>query len=447
MIIQYSSPSTPDKRGNLHIGSGRLSVCFSAHRLNDAEPDPNVTRVGQNVLMHDGRWHRGTFGIDQHLPLLRMHWNHAPETEQTGYSQRLNTKAGLLETRSGQNRPRVASNYHQGHTDTMGFAFDGRKISSVLVSPFYTWTTCYYEWIKAQAQAVWQVNASCWRTSILLSTAASFFLSIKSPETSIKDTDIPMGDFFESTKRAWEFSIGTVTCILPGCKTQNPFHYEIHNAAYTARMALVAAQVTGDHDRTHAPSLPVILWSAKFYTSALRRRHNELWGLHIALSMGQNEFLPQNTSAHFFRRITSSCRTANLSPAAHSPHGRHTMKNHFYGRIGPSVPCWSRNLECKHPVAIGVSRSTARNTLSSCRLMPSSRYKSTLRPDRRIRTATRLLPQRPETDWPLTEFSRKSRAHKSPTMKTSRFMNLPEFGNHTKRPAYSYTFRLCLADF
>lgn len=423
MILRSSAPPAPGKRVNLHIGSGRLGASFSAHGLMDAEADPNVTRVGQTVLMHGGHWHRGVFGIDQHVPLLRLHWDHAPETGQAGYSQRLDTDSGLLETVLGPSGPRIAATCHPGYPDIIGFALEGRRIRDVLVSPLRTWITCYGERIKAPPHAGWQGSAKRWRTTLRLGTAASdvsihlegnaravsdkgrlrisfgrgparIFLSIESPETPLKKANFPTGDFFESAARAWkmasphpviktddprlqqlaknslhhlmcayapteecppppmgwtgnawghhfpqdlsyihpvflmlgrydiakgivgfyasrlaqmeeatqriyrlpgtmwawEFPIGTETRILPDGKAPNPFQYEIHNAAYPARMALETALATRDHDWARTSALPVILGSAQFYTAALRRGRDGRWGIRIKPSMGQDEF-------------------------------------------------------------------------------------------------------------------------------------------------------------
>lgn len=107
----------------------------------------------------------------------------------------------------------------------------------------------------------------------------------------------------ESTRRiyglpgamwAWEFPIGENTRILPDGKAPNPFHYEIHNAAYPARMALETALALRDDQWSRQLALPVILGSAEFFTAALKRGRDGLWGIHVRPSMGQDEFGGEN---------------------------------------------------------------------------------------------------------------------------------------------------------
>lgn len=93
---------------------------------------------------------------------------------------------------------------------------------------------------------------------------------------------------------AWEFPIGADTVILPDGKAPNPFQFELHNAAYPARMAAETARFTKDREWGRAVAWPVVLESARFYSSVLKRGRDGLWGLHVKPSMGQDEFGGEN---------------------------------------------------------------------------------------------------------------------------------------------------------
>lgn len=93
---------------------------------------------------------------------------------------------------------------------------------------------------------------------------------------------------------AWEFPIGADTRILPDGRAPNPFQFEIHNAAYPARMAAETARHLGDRDWGRAVAWPVVLASARFYASVLKRGRDGLWGLHVKPSMGQDEYGGEN---------------------------------------------------------------------------------------------------------------------------------------------------------
>lgn len=94
------------------------------------------------------------------------------------------------------------------------------------------------------------------------------------------------------TMWAWEFPIGPDSHILPN-GASNPFQYEIHNAAYPARMAYETARQNGDAAWTREVAWPVVRESARFYASVLRR-DGATWGLHVSPSMGQDEYGGEN---------------------------------------------------------------------------------------------------------------------------------------------------------
>jgi hypothetical protein len=429
MIERLQWPAAPGKRVNLYLGSGRIGACFGAGGLMDSESDPNAVRVGETVLMHAAHWHRGIFGIDQQVPLARVHWDEACKEVSTEYSQRLDPERGLLETcfKAGKTAADVKVCCHPQARDFMGFSFAGRNLPDVWISPLRTWKTCYGEDVRAPGAGAWTHNG-CWLGRIRLGTADSalaVWIDGAAKATQVagrlritlgkggatvllgaaawSDREslmaaVPKSDFFQSAARAWrkrwsgirfghadprlqrlgengihqllcsygpdlqcppppmgwtgnawghhfpqdlsyihpvflklglhdiamaqvgfyasridqmedatrriyrkpgtmwawEFPIGPDTRILPDGSAPNPFQYEIHNAAYPARMALETAQATGDREWARLVALPVILGSAAFLTACLRRGRDGLWGIHIKPSMGQDEFGGEN---------------------------------------------------------------------------------------------------------------------------------------------------------
>lgn len=89
---------------------------------------------------------------------------------------------------------------------------------------------------------------------------------------------------------AWEFPIGADTVILPDGRAPNHFQFELHNAAYPARMAAETAAQVSDLEWSRAFAWPVVRESARFYASVLQRGRDGLWGMCVTPSMGQDEF-------------------------------------------------------------------------------------------------------------------------------------------------------------
>ncbi|MBC8009561.1 MAG: hypothetical protein H7067_05650, partial [Burkholderiales bacterium] len=125
---------------------------------------------------------------------------------------------------------------------------------------------------------------------------------------------------------AWEFPIGGDTVILPDGQTPNPFQFELHNAAYPARMAAETARHLGDRDWTQAVAWPVVHESARFYASVLKRGRDNLWGMRVKPSMGQDEFGGENApdylcalfaAEYTLRTALRLAREFGLRPPAH----------------------------------------------------------------------------------------------------------------------------------
>ena len=87
----------------------------------------------------------------------------------------------------------------------------------------------------------------------------------------------------------WEFPIGGGTELLAK-EVPNVYQFEIHNAAYPARMAYETALHLHDADWTRDVALPVIRGSAEFYASHLEREANGRYSLNVTPSMSQDEF-------------------------------------------------------------------------------------------------------------------------------------------------------------
>lgn len=87
---------------------------------------------------------------------------------------------------------------------------------------------------------------------------------------------------------AWEYPIGPETQMLAD-GAPNPFQYEIHNAAYPARMARETAQYLNEPVWAREVAWPIILESARFFASVCRREQDGTWGIFVEPSMGQDE--------------------------------------------------------------------------------------------------------------------------------------------------------------
>lgn len=77
-------------------------------------------------------------------------------------------------------------------------------------------------------------------------------------------------------------------------ETPEEFQYQIHNAAYPAKMALETALALGDADWARAVALPVVCASAEFYASVLTREPSGAWGIRVVPASGQDEYGGRN---------------------------------------------------------------------------------------------------------------------------------------------------------
>jgi hypothetical protein len=91
---------------------------------------------------------------------------------------------------------------------------------------------------------------------------------------------------------SWEFPIG------PGARlfrpedggAPNAFQYELHNAAYPARMAIDTAAAIGDARWTRDIAWPIVRESARFLASLATAEADGTYSLFATPSMGQDEF-------------------------------------------------------------------------------------------------------------------------------------------------------------
>ena len=88
---------------------------------------------------------------------------------------------------------------------------------------------------------------------------------------------------------AWEFPIGRGGGALAH-GAPNVYQFEIHNAAYPARMALETARTLKDEKWTAEVAAPVVRASAEFYASHLTRGDDGRWSLAVTPSMSQDEY-------------------------------------------------------------------------------------------------------------------------------------------------------------
>lgn len=87
---------------------------------------------------------------------------------------------------------------------------------------------------------------------------------------------------------AWEFPIGPRSELLKD-GTPNWFQFEIHNAAYPARMARETAQHLRDPRWAVECAWPLVCEAARFFGSIMQRDSDGAWGLQVKPSMGQDE--------------------------------------------------------------------------------------------------------------------------------------------------------------
>jgi hypothetical protein len=90
---------------------------------------------------------------------------------------------------------------------------------------------------------------------------------------------------------AWEYPIGDRPFML-GAKPGEPswYQYEIHNAAYPARMAYETLFYIDDDNWKRNTAWPIIIESARFLDSGLKKEAHGKWSLYITPSSGQDEF-------------------------------------------------------------------------------------------------------------------------------------------------------------
>ncbi|MFW6161206.1 MAG: hypothetical protein ACODAJ_00465 [Planctomycetota bacterium] len=92
----------------------------------------------------------------------------------------------------------------------------------------------------------------------------------------------------KGTMWAWEFPIGPDSQLLAEGHP-NWCQFEIHNAAYPARMAREASHYVRDPAWTREVAWPVVKGSARFYASILRQEEDRTWGMAVEPSFGQDE--------------------------------------------------------------------------------------------------------------------------------------------------------------
>ncbi|HUU09158.1 MAG TPA: hypothetical protein VM431_01310 [Phycisphaerae bacterium] len=97
----------------------------------------------------------------------------------------------------------------------------------------------------------------------------------------------------EGTMWAWEYPIGPDSRLLRH-GTPNWCQFEIHNAAYPARMAREASQYARDEGWTREVAWPVVRESARFFGSIVHRETDGTWGIAIEPSFGQDEMGGEN---------------------------------------------------------------------------------------------------------------------------------------------------------
>ena len=88
---------------------------------------------------------------------------------------------------------------------------------------------------------------------------------------------------------AWEYPIGETSQLMMN-GSPHRYAFQIHNAAYPARMALETARHLGDLAWAREFAWPVVLESARFFASLVRRAADGLWDLKVSPCSGQDEY-------------------------------------------------------------------------------------------------------------------------------------------------------------
>lgn len=91
---------------------------------------------------------------------------------------------------------------------------------------------------------------------------------------------------------SWEFPIGPDARLFrpEDGGAPNEFQYEIHNAAYPAKMALETAAALEDAAWTREIAWPIVRESARFLTACLQQESDGHHSIFVTPSMGQDEF-------------------------------------------------------------------------------------------------------------------------------------------------------------
>jgi len=97
-VVRTNWPVETNKSLNLYLGTGRCGGCFDSYGLqHQLDGDPSSGRISNTRLAHADVWHRGTHGIDNHVPLTRLVWSELP-SEPQNYRQHLHLAEGRLTT-------------------------------------------------------------------------------------------------------------------------------------------------------------------------------------------------------------------------------------------------------------------------------------------------------------------------------------------------------------
>ena len=141
------------------------------------------------------------------------------------------------------------------------------------------------------------------------------------------------------TMWAWEFPIGTGTDLLKN-DSPNPYQYEIHNAAYPARMAYETSLHLNDAAWTADVAIPVIRESAEFYASHMVKEANGRYSLEVTPSMSQDEFAKPN-GRNYLCALYSARYTFRVAS---------TMGLHEYDEFLQAGLAFDRLIDSKHGI-------------------------------------------------------------------------------------------------
>lgn len=175
-IIRSQWPRDMRRHLNLFMGSGRAGACFDAYGLmNNGMRGEYLVSLSQTRLMHADHWHRGAWGLDYWLPVLKIAWEGEAPSEPNAYRQELDLYDGRLTTEMSWPGLRLTliSYFHPERRDLLAIdvRFEGR-MPGLLIAPELDIHTQYDQHLTGDAKGL-ELDQGWWLGRITVGTADS----------------------------------------------------------------------------------------------------------------------------------------------------------------------------------------------------------------------------------------------------------------------------------